>query len=254
MKKEYAFLGKCIWCLKDKSETSFNTIPHTISRHLLPSHEGVDVCDSCNSLFGTSKKNYLMSIDLATKEILNLIFHLHKLDNGEILSSTYFNLFKGEGRLEIKKSFKSNATIRKNLLRQYKKGLYAYFLQEYHLHIHNGLDDRFNKIRDFVRFDKGDLPVYSVMGKELFLVQDNKDFVLKFGDSILNEIENFGVYTIYLFGEIYFLKVIDKPDEIIHGFLNDFNNKTNSARFFSKGISELLTIEDIDYTRRGLFE
>lgn len=254
MKKEYTHFGKCIWCLKDKSETSFNSVPHTISRHLLPTHIGVDICDSCNSQFGSSGKNYQMSIDLATKEILNLIYHLHKLDNEEILTSIYFNLFKGEGRLEIKKSFKSNATIKKNLLRQYKKGLYAYFLQEYHLNTHNGLDNRFKQIRDFVRFDIGDLPVYSIMGKELFLVQDNKDIVNKFGDSVLEDIENFGVYKIFLFGEIYFLKVLDKPDEIIHGFLNDFNNKTNSSRLWSTGISELLTIEDIDYTRRGLFK
>lgn len=254
MKKEYTYFGKCIWCLKDKSETSFNSVPHTISRKLLSTHKGVDVCDSCNSLFGSSGKNYQMSIDLATKEILNLIYHLHNHDNGEVLNSTYFNLFKGEGRLVIKKNFRSNAILRKNLIRQYKKGLYAYFLQEYHLNTHNGLDDRFNQIRDFVRFDIGDLPVYSVMGKELFLMQDNKDIVLKFGDSVLEKIENFGVYTIFLFGEIYFLKVLDKPDEIIHRFLNDFNNNTNSSRLWSKGISELLTIEDIDYTRRGLFE
>ena len=58
MKKEYIHTGKCIWCDKSKPEVTFKTEPHIIPESLGGKEIGTDVCDQCNSYFGTATKVY----------------------------------------------------------------------------------------------------------------------------------------------------------------------------------------------------
>ena len=73
-RKEYVNKGKCIWCLKTKPDVEFLTKPHTIPRTLNPNNIGFDICDSCNSFFGSDDKSgkVTFSIDKVLKEFFNV--------------------------------------------------------------------------------------------------------------------------------------------------------------------------------------
>ena len=261
MKREYIKFGKCIWCLKEKPLVSFYNKPHTISKQIGGTYIGFDICDSCNSYFGTRDLNakYLMSVELAFKEIFNVTRHLlpvpseKSIREKSILKSIYFEYYQSKRILRIKRRFELKHNFLKDFTRQFKWGVYEVFLQEYHRCTELGLDSRFDKIRNFVRYDKGDLPLYFADNNGVYLLSEDSDKpILAFNEHNTSIINDYGFYQIYLFGHLLYIEVTPRAEFTRDIFLNAEAKKIVGSGFINKSIREMKYVTDLDFTLRKL--
>lgn len=261
MKAEYIKIGKCIWCQNEKPIVSFFNKPHTISKQIGGTSIGFDICDSCNSYFGTTDKTmkYPMSVELAFKEIFNVTRHLmpatseKQKRSNEILRSIYFEYYKSKRIFRIKKRFEFRRDFIKDFTRQFKKGVYEVFLQEYHRNTELGLDSKFDKIRKFVRYDKGDLPLYFADNNGIYLVSEDIDTpILAFDEHNISPINDFGFYSIYLFGHFLYIEVTPRAELTREIYLKNEAKKIVGTGFINKSIREMNYITDLDFTLQKL--
>lgn len=161
-------MKRCIWCLKNEEQVSFNKLAHTIPQSLGGRDICQNVCDSCNAYFGSPQKGK-PSIEVTLKEALN-ISRFHLLNMGKPIGrghsagrykSTYFNTdFKGKvHKITLKQAYSLRPHFQEVITRQLKRGLYKVFLEETERQKGNALEDRFDFIREFARYDLNDCPV-----------------------------------------------------------------------------------------------
>jgi hypothetical protein len=257
-KRKYINKGKCIWCLKSEPDVTFYNAPHTISKKLGAINIGTDICDSCNYYFGTVDKNlsFPMSVETAYKEIIGVMkLMLSKLDEDtyKTFKSIYFNFFYSKKTLQFKHSFKSNPYFIASLTRQFKKGVYEVFLQEYHRETGNGLDRRFGKIRNFVRFDKGNLPLYFLSNNGVYLLEEDINSPsFTFNKNVISEIDDFGFYTMIVLGNFFFLEVTPRAELSREIYLKKQSSKLIGSGFIFRKLVEMKRITDLDFTLRAL--
>ena len=230
--------------------------PHTISKKIGANNIGLDICDSCNTYFGVKDKSkkYPMSVELAFKEIFNVIRHLlppNKLENKK-MDSIYFNYFKNKRVFKIKKSFQFQREFISMFTRQFKRGVYEAFLQEYHRITNNGLDSKFNKIRDFARFDKGDIPLYFIDNDGAIATQVNDAPSFSINDKSIQQITDFGFYLLLFFGFWFFLEVTPRAEISREVFLRNIYRELNMPNPIFSGIKTLNYITNLDFTLRKL--
>ncbi len=263
MTAEYIKIGKCIWCQNEKPLVSFLNQPHTISKMIGGTYIGFDICDSCNSYFGKTDKSmkYPMSVELAFKEIFNVTRHLFldlsekQKGNNQILRSIYFEYYKSHKTFVIKKKFELKLNFIKDFTRQFKKGVYEVFLQEFHRNTGLGLDSKFDRIRKFVRYDKGDLPIYFADNNGIYLVPVDVDIpILAFGEHNISPINDFGFYSIYLFGHILYLEVTPRAELTREIYLKNEAKHIVGSGFINKSIREMIYITDLDFTLQKLLK
>lgn len=156
---------KCIWCLSSEKKESFKTKAHTIPKSLGGQSFNKNVCDNCNSYFG-SRVEYKYSIEEALKEGFNISRRMMLLSGKPKkkvggFKSRYFDIRERNGKrtLKVLPSFRLNESFQKELCHAFKRGLYKLFLEELNLQKGLGFDDKYNVIREFSRYNKGDLPV-----------------------------------------------------------------------------------------------
>lgn len=258
--KKYIESGQCIWCLKKETEVSFNKKPHTISKQLGATQIGFDICDSCNFFFGTIDKmqKYPMSVELAFKEIMNIMRILLKNDLNATtyknFKSVYFSYHHAISTIKIKSSFKLRPYFISSLTRQFKKGIYEVFLQEYHRSTKNGLDERFNSIRRFVRKDIGDLPLYFLDNNGVHFVEENIDSIrFDFNEDILSQINDFGFYTMLIYSNVFFIEVTPRSEFTREIFLKSESKKFIGNGFIYSQLRKMEYITEIDFTLRKLY-
>jgi hypothetical protein len=258
--KKYIENGQCIWCLKKEPEVSFLNKPHTISKKLGATKIGFDICDNCNTFFGTIDKTqkYPMSVELAFKEIMNIMRLLLGNDLNEntykTYNSIYFEYHHSKSLIRIKKSFKLRPHFIISLTRQFKKGIYEIFLQEYHRETKNGLDERFNSIRQFVRNDIGNLPLYFLDNNGVHMVEVNlNNYSLNFNENVLSQINDFGFYTMIIFSNVFFLEVTPRSEFSREIFLPKESKKFIGNGFIHTKLRKMEYITDIDFTLRKLY-
>ena len=167
----------CIWCKKDDQSTSFNSIAHTIPQSLGGKSICTNVCDNCNSYFG-SYQNQQLPIETVIKETFNIsrfryLSSLDQIGKNKALARYKSNLFqidfkknliKPKGRYQIQSGFQ------KSLARLLKRGLYKMFLEEQERQFSAGHLEKFNFMRDFARNDIGDYPVFYFLRKYPMIV------------------------------------------------------------------------------------
>jgi hypothetical protein len=258
--RKYIETGQCIWCLKKEPEVTFINKPHTISKKLGATNIGFDICDSCNHFFGTIDRTqkYPMSVELAFKEILNIMRLLLRNNLNEntykSFNSTYFSYHHSKSAIVINRSFKMNPYFIGSLTRQFKKGIYEAFLQEYHRETKNGLDKRFDSIRRFVRNDIGNPPLYFLDNNGVHLVEENIDKIsFHFPLDVLSQIDDFGFYTMYIYSNVFFLEVTSKSELCREVFLEKESQKMIGTGFIYTQLRVLEYITDMDFTLRRLY-
>lgn len=241
-------------------EVTFEDKPHTISKQLGATNIGFDICDSCNYYFGTKDKTqkYQMSIELAFKEVLSVMRLLLKPDLNEhtykTFKSIYFSYHHSKKTIKISNSFKFSPYFLLNLTRQFKKGVYEVFLQEYHRCTENGLDDKYNSIRRFVRYDIGDLPLYYAVNNGVYFIEENINCPsFSFNEKVLSDINDFGFYTMMMFGNDFFLEVTPRAEITRKVFLRKENAIYTESVFYN-GIKEMKYVTEIDFLLRKLRE
>jgi hypothetical protein len=163
---DIAIMSKiCIWCKRDDSRADFNSKAHTFPQSIGGRYICSNVCDECNHYFGSPNDN-IPSIETVFKETFN-ISRARLLGDKEIgknktlshFTSIYFKVDFKKRKIDLKPSFKLKPGFQNILCRQFKRGLFKIFLEETERQNKNGLDSKFDFIRDFARYNNGDLPV-----------------------------------------------------------------------------------------------
>ena len=257
-KKEYIKEGKCIWCLQSKPEVEFYTKPHTIPKKLNSHNIGFDICDSCNNFFGSDNK--LDKVTYSIDKVLKEFFNVHKFlltnkkdsNSWKKFKSQFFNYYHSSKTLKLNVDYRRNANYAHQLTRKFKKGIYNIFLQEYHRNTYNGLDPKFNRIREFVRHDIGDLPLYYL--KSSNGVRMTEDFELSheltFNDYVRQTIDNYGFYRLSLTGLNFYIAATDKANSNLDYLINDSKHLIGSGFVFT-GLIEIKKLTEIDFTLRN---
>ncbi len=157
---------KCIWCCRTGNVT-FNKKAHTIPQNLGGNEICKNVCDECNLFFGTHYKGS-PSVEATIKETFNISRAKFLAVDNKIgknkpmtkFSSEYFNLNLKKHLLTLKPKYKLQKGFQEKIGRQIKKGLYKIFLEEIERQTGDGLNPKYDFIREFARYDLGDYPVF----------------------------------------------------------------------------------------------
>lgn len=160
-------MKKCIWCFKTEESASFNDKAHTVPQSLGGKKICESVCDSCNHFFG-EHSNGLPSIETVLKEAFNisriiLLHHKGEIGKNKIVkrpSSVYYDIDLKNWKVKPKAAYKLRPFFQQNLGRQLKKGIFKIFLEETERVNKNGHDAKFDFIREFVRYNMGDHPIF----------------------------------------------------------------------------------------------
>ena len=201
---KYINTGKCIWCGRSFPDVSFKTKPHILPGSLGGEEIGVDVCDECNHAFGTSSAGR-PSPDLVFKEVFAITrFMCSNLDENSYkqLHSIFFKYHHNTRTLSISKAFNTRA-----ITRQFKRGLYEVFLQKYHLFTGDGNNPKFAALRDFARYDRGDLRVFYAFNNIVLTEDRNLPPSLKISDVGIEEMNQNGAFMFWLYGHPFFMEV-----------------------------------------------
>lgn len=259
MRKEYIKTGTCIFCGKQYPEVTFYEKPHTTPHSLGSDRIGFDVCDSCNHFFGTPDKSLHppIAVELSVKEIFGLIRFMLNLERegheNDVLKSIYFNFWRSKRTLQFKKSFGGNPSFKRVFLKQFKRGLYELFLQEYHRETKNGLDTRFDRVRRYARYGIGDLPVWHLHTRMMLVEKDLSVPKLTFSEEALTEIDTYGFYSMYLWGFWFYLEVTPRAELTREVYLQKQADEVHVGGFVVSRMAPLNDIFDIDFTLRQLY-
>jgi len=254
-KREYTVLGKCIWCEKTKPDVSFDTKPHTIPKRLNAHKIGFDICDSCNNFFGSddNSERVTLSIDKTLKEFINvhqfLLSNNRNSESWKYFKSQIFHYYHKSNALKLRVDYRKNGEYHHLLTRKFKRGIYNIFLQEYHRRTKNGLDDKFDELRNFVRYDKGEIPLFHLKNSRgVRLTEDvNIPHELSFNNHVLSVIDKYGFYYINLKGLSFYLAVTKTAEKNSAYLMKDSRDLIGNGFAFEKLI-EVKKMSDIDFT------
>ena len=252
---DYRNKGFCIFCGKDATQTTFKEKPHTMPKSLGSISIGVDICDECNHYFGQPDNLVFpkLCIEVCVKEIFSLMKTLlNREDNPQRLKSIYFEYWKAKRKIVLKSHFKFNDRFLITFARQFKRGIYEMFLQEYHKITGNGLDNRFNQIRKFARYNIGDIPLYYLVNNGIILVEDTSHPKFPFSESQFHDINTYVFYTFFLCGQWFFLEVTPRAELSREVFLSKQYKQFKVGGAVYSDLIEIIRITDIDFSLRRL--
>jgi hypothetical protein len=159
---------RCLWCKLNESETTFNKKAHTIPKSLGGQNYNQTVCDNCNHFFGNATPENRYSIETALKETFCitrqrfLSVGTHKRKVGKF-KSIFFDVKDRNGklRLVLNKSFLLKTEFQQQLCRNFKRGLIKMWLEELDRQSKNniGQDEKYDTMRQFSRYNIGNLPI-----------------------------------------------------------------------------------------------
>lgn len=203
----------CIWCRKDNLAVPFNKDAHTIPQSIGGIDICLNVCDDCNHFFG-SPNNNLPSIETVFKETFNITRARFLKANNDIgknktlthFKSIYFNVDLKKRKLELKPSFQLKPGFQSKICRQFKRGLYKVFLEETERQNKDGLDEKYDFIRDFARYDLGDLPVLyfpRINGVFLLTIEEIKHPSFYFYDRMKFHLKDYNFFEFEILGHLF---------------------------------------------------
>lgn len=221
----------------------FSHRPHILPDAVGGNELGVDICDECNSYFGTRQNNNIPSPDQIFSELFNIKRFSPNADyvtDGSKMKSGFLYRINDGNKLVISKHHLES----KITCNQLKRAFYEIFLQKYHSITFNGNDNRFSAVVAFARYNANtlNLKVY-YLKEQLWLVQTNQNKTqIYFPDDFLNTLENTGFFTFQFLGFTFFLEVFkDKCNSCINSY---FQSVVNEHPYFKKEIYELSSIKD----------
>lgn len=207
----------CIWCSKTEGQNSFNKLAHTVPQSLGGKDVCCNVCDGCNSYFGSPHQGK-PSIETCLKEALG-ISRFHILNTGSTVKrgssvgrykSMYFDIdFKSKKRsLKLKPAYSLRPHFQEMIGRQLKRALYKIFLEETERQRGDGQADHFNFIREFARYDLNDLPVLHFERRYGAMLVDKSEiehprFFMDKDDRPLYLIEDYGFFEFEILGHLF---------------------------------------------------
>lgn len=196
------------------------------------------------------------SIDKVLKEFFNvhkfLLINKKDSNSWKKFKSQFFNYYHSSKTLKLNIDYRRNATYAIQLTRKFKRGIYNIFLQEYHRNTKNELDSKFNRIREFVRHNNGELPLYYLKSNNG--VRISKDLKLShelpFNENRLDIIDKYGFYHLSMTGLNFYIEATAKAKSNFDYIIKDSNNQIGSG-FVFKELIELKKLNEIDFTLRN---
>lgn len=156
-------LKTCIWCNKSTPEVKFRKKAHIVPQSLNSTEKFPLECDECNHYFGCDH-NKKKAMDFVLKEALILtksfLGAIYPEVREQIIKSTYFNINRDTNSYELKNRFKLRSDFQKNLGHQLRRILIKVGIEKLLLNNPNFEISSISKIRDFVRLDVGEYPIY----------------------------------------------------------------------------------------------
>ncbi len=244
----------CIWCNKNEETVTFNKKAHIVPQSMGGTEICANVCDKCNHFFGANHKG-IPPIELVFKEAFNItrarLLGKNNVGKNKALSrfkSIYFNVDFEKNKIEVKPSFKLQYGFQSMLCRQFKRGMYKVFLEENERINGDSIDDKFDFIREFARFNIGDLPVIYFPSNVPFLLTakdepqtPNFSFQKKFE---FQNTEN-GFFEIYYLGHVFSFPIIRNYDLVFENYIGE--SIRQKQKFYKKPII-LKYLTEIDLT------
>ena len=249
--------GICIFCHKDASETSFLKRPHTITKALGNKKIGRDICDQCNEFFGNKDKNKYkgLSIEVCVKEVLNLS-RVMLLDEPKIhYSSEFFKFDPIQHKIVVYPKFNNDQIWFDQFTRLFKRGIYEMWLQEYHSYNFDALNPLFDDIRDFARYDKGEIPLYYLIPCGAFCTHKSslKNTSFHINENSIEDVYKYGFYKLYIAGHVFLLEVTPKAIENREFYFDKIRNDLCIPGIAYKEMIELKSIKQIDIFLSSLY-
>ena len=242
----------CIWCRKDELATTFNRVAHTIPQSLGGKNICVNVCDICNSYFG-SPQNKKPSIEVIIKEAFLLsklrLLGPENVGKNKIIpkySSEYFKLDIKKFQFDIKIKWKFHANFLETLGRQFKRGIYKIYLEELERQFGGALEPQYDFIREFSRYDLGDYPVFYFKREIIILPQGH----LENPQILFEKIHNTFVYDLQFFEFDLFGHVLGITTSRNYKItLDSYLRKTlhEKSKFYTE-FKEIINFNDLDIT------
>lgn len=240
----------CIWCGKSEPEVKFNEVAHVLPRALGGQEIVSDVCDDCNHYFGTAPKGKhgVPCMDHAFKEIFGAIRMFSKSLTSESyknFSSSYFTYRHSNHLIKVRNNFNS-----KNVTHQFKRALYEVFLQKYHLVTGDGHNNMFQAVRNYARYDTGNLHVF--YGFNNIILSPGDDYMkhpyLPMGEKLCEDITKYGMFDFWIMGHHFYLEVIPLLANVyLNTYLQKQANNTIIRIKNNEGIYEFNDVMQIDF-------
>jgi hypothetical protein len=245
-KREYIKTGKCIWCGRTSPDAKFYTKPHIVPHNMGGDCIGFDICNECNSYFGTSTRN-TPSTNLVFKEV----FHTIQFFSKTLTPQSYKNYHSAYFRYDYRKNtIKLRQLLSINTFtKQFKRSLYEVFLQKYHSVTANAHDAKFNYVRAFARYANlvDDLKVYYLYN-QVILAPEESYADLPMSETIIDDIDKYGFFPFWFKGHFFFLEI----DPMKCSLSRDIYLKEQAQQFLisvdgGEGIYEFTNIFQIDF-------
>lgn len=259
---EYIREGKCIFCGRDKTSTTFHNKPHILPRSMGGEIVGEDVCDDCNHFFGTPLKGLPGSIEEAIKDIFGVSRHFMllttKYNNAPppkfILRSRWFEYKHSKKKLRLKQQMLLNRQLRINATTLFRRGLYEVFLQSLHNYGISANNDAFNYARRFARYGEGDMPVFFLVNRGIYLIDTEtlEHPEIRFSEDIINDIVEYGFFTFIIHGHILVLTVTPTSKEKFVAFMEKRFTGLCSPEGFYPGFKLLTDFSEMDFDLRSM--
>ena len=212
-----------------------------------------DVCDECNSYFGSDRSKYGISQDEAVKGILQIAQHYFSL-NPQREISPIFNYYVNKHQISLKRSILH--ITEQGLTRQFKRGMCECFLQKYHYLTNEGNNLVFDKLRRYARYDEGDITFYCVLNKILIGYLDQKRPTYGMSQKDIANIKRCGLFTCLMFGHVIIMDVIPNAPHIEKMIYCDDLSNLSISIGNTINIAKLDNISKLDllYTRFNGFQ
>ena len=246
----------CIWCLKNENEKTFNNKAHTIPKSLGGQNYNINVCDECNSFFGEKIKNMSYSIEEALKETFcitreRLLIRKNVKKKVGKFKSRFFEFKEKEGKksIALKTNIFLNHQYQIQLCRNFKRGLIKLWFEEFTRQNFNEnfSSIKYDLIRNFARYDIGDVPVFYFVRSfgAIIMRQKEPETPIMIFNRNLTFLNN-DYYTEFEFlGHVFGFPFFDFGESMLNMIINE---SLNSKKGYYKNCKKIITLMDVDFT------
>ncbi len=246
----------CIWCRGTEGNKVFRKRAHTFPQSLDGENICDNVCDECNHYFGSPTRDG-SSVEVVLKEALNISKYLllqtiNGIPKNKRYKSEFFNIDWNKRSITSKFKYKHTKNFQEHAGRQLRRGLFKVFLEERERQRGDALDERFDFIREFARYNLNDLPVYWFVPKfDIVLFQ--RDDILKpqirfteFSDEMD---ANYRIFEYHIVGHYFALPTSKLYLLTLRSYLNHLKD---SGHPFGLILREIRRFSDVDITFKYL--
>lgn len=246
----------CIWCRGTEEGKTFHRHAHTFPRSLGGKNICDNVCDECNSYFGSATQGK-SSIEVVLKEALNTSRYLLLHDTNGLLKnmrykSEFFNIDWSKRKVTVKSKYKFNQHFQEHAGRQLRRGLFKVYLEERERQIGDALSDRFNFVREFARYDLNDLPVFRFRPRHQWVLFQKDDVLnpqIRFTESSQETDEQFRMFDYPIVGHYFALPT----SHLYHLMLDSYKKYLKDIDHpFGIDLIKIKRLEDLDFQFRFL--